>query len=96
MGASGRVVARRIRAPYRHFADRDPLTRLVLEQMLAGVSTRRFERTREPVGEAVKAQARSTSKSAVSREFVARTRGNLPADERPADEAPRSMTCAWR
>src|SRR5215218_7418369 len=38
---------------YRHFADRDPLTRLVLEQMLAGVSTRRFERTREPVGEAV-------------------------------------------
>lgn len=24
---------------YRHFAERDPLTRLVLEQMLAGVST---------------------------------------------------------
>ena len=35
---------------YQHFADRDPLTRLVLEQMLAGVSTRRFVRTREPVG----------------------------------------------
>src|SRR3954447_811144 len=35
---------------YRHFADRDPLTRLVLEQMLAGVSTRRYRRTREPVG----------------------------------------------
>jgi len=62
---------------YQHFADRDPLTRLVLEQMLAGVSTRRFKRTREPVGEKVEAQARSTSKSAVSREFVARTRENL-------------------
>jgi transposase-like protein len=64
---------------YRHFADRDPLTRLVLEQMLAGVSTRRFERTREPVGEEVEAEARSVSKSAVSREFVARTRENLEA-----------------
>src|SRR5215216_4851992 len=64
---------------YRHFADRDPLTRLVLEQMLAGVSTRRFERTREPVGAEVEAEARSTSKSAVSREFVARTRENLAA-----------------
>ena len=64
---------------YRHFADRDPLTRLVCEQMLAGVSTRRFQRTREPVGTEVEAQARSTSKSAVSREFVARTRENLEA-----------------
>ncbi len=62
---------------YRHFADRDPLSRLVLEQMLAGVSTRRFERTREPVGSEVEAAARSTSRSAVSREFVARTRENL-------------------
>jgi putative transposase len=64
---------------YRHFADRDPLTRHVLEQMLAGVSARRYERTREPVGEEVEAEARSTSKSAVSREFVARTRENLEA-----------------
>jgi len=62
---------------YQHFADRDPLGRLVLEQMLAGVSTRRFERTREPVGAEVEAQARSTSRSAVSREFVARTGENL-------------------
>lgn len=64
---------------YQHFADRDPLSRLVLEQMLAGVSTRRFERTREPVGSEVEAVARSTSRSAVSREFVARTRENLLA-----------------
>jgi putative transposase len=64
---------------YRHFADRDPLSRLVLEQMLAGVSTRRMERTREPVGDEIEAHARSTSKSAVSREFAARTRENLDA-----------------
>jgi putative transposase len=64
---------------YRHFADRDALSRVVCEQMLAGVSTRRFERTREPVGEEVEAEARSVSKSAVSREFVARTRENLEA-----------------
>jgi putative transposase len=62
---------------YAHFADRDPLTRVVLEQMLAGVSTRRFSRTREPVGEVVLAQERSTSKSSVSREFVGRTREHL-------------------
>jgi transposase-like protein len=64
---------------YAHFADRDPLTRLVLEQLLAGVSTRRFERTREPVGEQVEQGARSTSRSAVSREFVSRTRAHLEA-----------------
>ena len=40
---------------YEHFADRDPLSRLVLEQMLAGVSTRRFRRTREPVGDEIDA-----------------------------------------
>ncbi len=62
---------------YQHFADREPLSRLVLEQMLAGVSTRRFERTREPVGTELEAVARSTSRSAVSREFVARTREKL-------------------
>ena len=64
---------------YAHFADRDPLTRVVLEQMLAGVSTRRFMRTREPVGEDVLGAERSTSKSAVSREFVGRAREHLQA-----------------
>jgi putative transposase len=62
---------------YSHFADRDPLARVVLERMLAGVSTRRYPRTQEPVGEAVEAKARSTSKSAVSRTFVERTREAL-------------------
>lgn len=62
---------------YRHFADRDPLTAVVLERMLAGVSTRRYGRTGEPVGTEVDERARSTSRSAVSREFVSRTRESL-------------------
>ena len=66
-------------ATYSHFAIRDPLTRVVLEQMLAGVSTRRFARTREPVGQDVVAAERSTSMSAVSREFVGRTGEHLRA-----------------
>jgi transposase-like protein len=61
-------------ATYEHFADRDPLCRAVLERMLAGVSTRRYRRTQELVGEEVEQAARSTSKSAVSRAFVERTR----------------------
>jgi putative transposase len=62
---------------YQHFADRDPLARVVLERMLAGVSTRRYSRTQEPVGEEIETRARSTSKSAVSRSFVERTREAL-------------------
>jgi transposase-like protein len=52
---------------YEHFASRDQLTAVVLERMLAGVATRRYRRLQEPVGEEVEQQARSTSKSAVSR-----------------------------
>ena len=66
-------------ATYEHFADRDLLSRVVLERMLAGVSTRRLPRTQEPIGEAVEREARSVSKSAISREFVARTRASLEA-----------------
>jgi transposase-like protein len=62
---------------YAYFADRDPLTRLVLERMLAGVSTRRYERVLEPVGAKVEETAGSTSKSSVSRAFVERTREAL-------------------
>jgi transposase-like protein len=64
-------------ATYAHFADRDALTGVVLERMLAGVSTRRYARTQEPVGEEVEQASRSTSKSAVSRTFVARTSERL-------------------
>jgi transposase-like protein len=62
---------------YAHFADRDPLARVVLERMLAGVSTRRYRRTQEPVGLEAEASARSTSRSAASRTFVERTRRSL-------------------
>jgi putative transposase len=64
-------------ATYEHFADRDPLSRVVLERMLAGVSTRRYQRTAEPVGSEVEQTARSTSRSSVSRTFVERTRRAL-------------------
>ena len=45
---------------------------VVLEGMLAGVSTRWYRRAQEPVGPEVETDARSTSKSAVSRTFVHR------------------------
>ena len=64
-------------ATYEHFADRDPLGEVVMEQLLAGVSTRRFRRTREPVGSEATAGERSVSKSAVSRAFISRTREEL-------------------
>jgi len=66
-------------ATYEHFASRDALSRVVLERMLAGISTRRFVRTQEPVGERVEQQARSVSKSSISRTFVARTAETLKA-----------------
>jgi putative transposase len=50
------------------------LGRLAMEKMLAGLSTRRYGPVGlEPVGEQVSATATSTSKSAVSRKFVAST-----------------------
>ena len=36
---------------YGYFADRDPLTRAVMDRMLAGVSTRKYALVGEPVGE---------------------------------------------
>jgi putative transposase len=72
---------------YGHFAARDRLRDVMLERMLAGVSTRRYARTGEPVGEEIDAISRSTSKSAVSREFVSRTREHLiELMSRPLDD----------
>jgi putative transposase len=72
---------------YAHFADRDQLAEVVLERMLAGVSARRYSRTAEPIGSEVDELARSTSKSAVSREFVSRTREHLiDLMSRPLDD----------
>jgi putative transposase len=62
---------------YEHFADRDRLGRLALERILAGVSTRKYRRVQEPIGEQTRVRERSTSKSSVSRAFVARTREGL-------------------
>jgi transposase-like protein len=62
---------------YEYFADRDPLTVVVMNRMLAGVSTRRYAGVGEPVGEEVEREARSTSKSTVSELFIERTRTAL-------------------
>jgi putative transposase len=62
---------------YEYFADRDPLTRAVMDRMLAGVSTRRFASVGEPVGEEVERDASSTAKSTASELFIERTRTAL-------------------
>jgi putative transposase len=62
---------------YAYFADRDPLTRAVMDRMLAGVSTRKFAEVGEPVGEELEQEASSTSKSTVSELFIERTRTAL-------------------
>ena len=69
---------------YELFTDTELLGRMAMERMLAGVSTRRYPVALEPVGEQVDAGGTSTSKSAVSRKFVAMTEtalaGALAAD----------------
>ena len=62
---------------YEYFADRDPLTRAVMDRMLAGVSTRKFARVGEPVGAEVQQTSTSTSKTSVSELFIERTRSAL-------------------
>jgi putative transposase len=62
---------------YEYFADRDPLTRAVMDRMLAGVSTRKYAQVGEPVGEQVEQEATATSKSTVSELFIERTRTAL-------------------
>jgi len=54
-------------ASYDLFSSTEILGRLALEKMLAGLSSRRYGRGLEPAGQAVEAQAASTSRSAVSR-----------------------------
>ena len=59
------------------FANDDLLSRTVMERMLAGVATRSFARVADPIGERARAQATSTSRSAVSRRFVTGTKKAL-------------------
>jgi len=58
---------------YQVFAATDLLGQLALERMLAKLSCRRYPAGLEPVGGQVEATASGTSKSAISRRFVART-----------------------
>jgi transposase-like protein len=60
---------------WRFFAEEDPLTERALEQMIVGVSTRKYARSLEPVAPSV--STRGTSKSAVSRRFVAKTEAQM-------------------
>jgi putative transposase len=58
-------------------AQTDPLNRRVVEQMLLGVATRRYARSLEPLPAAIRSHG--TSKSSVSRRFVARTTSQVRA-----------------
>jgi putative transposase len=60
---------------FQTMAQTDPLDRRVVEQMLVGVATRQYARSLEPL--AADMESRATSKSAVSRRFVAKTRAQL-------------------
>ncbi len=62
---------------YGYFADRDPLTRAVMDRMLAGVSTRKFAVVGEPVGADVEDASSATRKSTISELFIERTRTAL-------------------
>jgi putative transposase len=64
-------------ASYEAFASTDLLAEGIVARMLAGLSTRRYPAGLEPVGEQVAQQAVGTSKSAVSRRFVAATAERL-------------------
>jgi len=58
---------------YELFSDAEILGRMALERMLAGISTRRYPIALEPVGQRSETAATATSRSAVSRRFVAQT-----------------------
>src|SRR5207253_7196688 len=70
-GAAGALGADRL------FAAEDQLTAVVMERMLAGLATRRHVAAGEPVGAAVAERATATSRSAVSRRFIAATKTAL-------------------
>jgi putative transposase len=60
---------------FRTLAGTNPLNRRAVEQMLVGVATRQYARSLEPLPTGV--ASRGTSKSAVSRRFVAKTTAQL-------------------
>lgn len=73
-----RVGGGEVRLPsYERLRAEDPLDERAVEQMLVGVATRKYDRSLEALPGSV--VTRGTSKSAVSRRFVARTRAELDA-----------------
>ena len=81
-----RAEGREVSLPtFRAMADVDPLNRRVVEQMLVGVATRRYARSLEAVPAGM--WSRGTSKSAVSRRFVAKTAAQLSAWQTASLEA---------
>ncbi|MCX2710976.1 IS256 family transposase [Mycolicibacterium sp. J2] len=64
-------------ASYELFSSTEILGKMAMEKMLAGLSTRRYPVGLEPVGQQVDETASATSKSAVSRRFVAMTQTAL-------------------
>ena len=62
---------------WREWSSRDPLGQRAVEQMVVGVSTRRYRRSLEPLPQSV--QVHGISKSAVSERFVVGTAHKLAA-----------------
>src|SRR5208283_4135542 len=70
------IEGRELRLPsWREWSARDPLDQRAMEQMVLGVSTRRYARSLEPLPQTV--QVRGVSKSAVSDRFVYGTERKL-------------------
>jgi len=67
-GAGERAIA-----SYELFSSTEILAKMAMEKMLAGLSTRRYPVGLEPVGDKITETSSATSKSAVSRKFVAMT-----------------------
>jgi putative transposase len=72
-GAAGEVPLPTFEA----MASVDPLNRRIVEQMLVGVATRQYARSLEPLPATI--ATRGTSKSSVSRRFVAKTAAQVAA-----------------
>jgi len=70
---------------FQAMAATDPLNRRVVEQMLVGVATRQYARSLDPLPADVR--TRGTSKSTVSRRFVAKTAAQVTAWQTASLEA---------
>jgi len=81
-----RAGKREVRLPtFEAMAHTDPLNRRIVEQMVLGVATRRYARSLEPLPPEIR--SRGTSKSSVSRRFVARTTAHVRAWQTASLEA---------